>query len=282
MDSEVHDISQNIIDWAFQPSQLTVCEYARDQALTVNMLWEVAYSVCHEALHLNSLEDFSATEADLMDMKNNIRATWKSGDRRRTSSLRPMFTSLTMDSKEQGSTLGKTFTSGRAATSMSALHGPSYGLGETSLPFFRPLAPPPGIPSPTGLLSYIQELLPTSYPMVGTPMEYNFDPMTGQPLKPLISSMCSLPSQPLGASFSTPISVGMAGLLALPGLSREECPLVVGSLSHSSQVVADRRIPTVTVSSTAVETMLSALPEMAPRISTSCGNVTQGDICRVI
>ena len=217
-----------------------------------------------------------------MDMKNNILTMWKSRDRRRTLSLRPMFTSSSMDSKEQGSTLGKTFTSTRAAMSVSALCSPSYSLGKTSSPFFKPLAPPPRIPSPSRLSSYIQELLPTSYPAVGTPMEYNFDPITGQPLKPLISSTYSLPSQPLGASFSTPISAGMAGLLALPGLSREECPLVVRSLSRSSRVVADGRIPTVTVSSAAVETTLSASPKTAPRISTSCGSVTQGDICRVI
>ena len=169
-----------------------------------------------------------------MDMKNNILAMWKSRDRRRTSSLGPTFTSSSADSKEQGSTLGKTFTSRRATTSTSALCGPSYSLGETSSPFFKPLAPPPRIPSPSGLSSYIQELLPTSYPAVGTPMEYNFDPMTGQPLKPLISITYSLPSQPLGVSFSTPTSPGMAGLLALPGLSKEESPLVVGSPSHSS------------------------------------------------
>ena len=143
------------------------------------MLWEVAYGVCHEALCLDSLEDFNATEADLMDMKNNILATWKSRDRRRTSSLGPTFISSSADSKEQESTLGKTFTPRRAATSISAPHSPSDSMGETSSPFFRPLAPPPRIPSMSGLSSYIQELLPTSYPTVGTPMEYNFDPMTG-------------------------------------------------------------------------------------------------------
>ena len=190
-DSEVHDISQSVIDWALQPSRPTVCEYAKDQALTVNVLWEVAYGVCHEVLHLDSLEDFNATKADLMGMKNDILATWKSRDRRRTLSLGPTFISSSTDSKEQGSTLGKTFIPGRAATSISAPHGPSDNMGETSLPFFRPLAPPPRIPSTSGLSSYIQELLPTSYPAVGTPMEYNFDPMTGRPLKPLISSMCS-------------------------------------------------------------------------------------------
>ena len=217
-----------------------------------------------------------------MDMKNNILAMWKSRDRRRTFSLGPMFTSSSTGSKEQGSTLGKTFTSGKAATSISALCGPSYSLGKTLSPFFRPLAPPPRIPSPSGLSSYIQDLLPTSYPTVGTPMEYNFDSMTGRPLKLLIPSTYSLPTQPLEVSFSTPTSMGMAGLSALPGLSREEHPLLVGSPSHSSQVVAEGRIPTVTMSSATAETTLSALPKMAPRISTSCGNATQGDICRVI
>ena len=57
---------------------------------------------------------------------------------------------------------------------------------------------------------------------------------------------------------------------------------MVGSPSHSSQVVVDRRIPTVTVSSATAETTLLALPKMAPRISTSCGNMTQGDVRRVI
>ena len=199
------------------------------------------------------------------------------------SSLRPMFTSSSAGSKEQGSTLGKTFTSARAAMSTSALCSPSYGLGETSLPFFRSLAPPPGIPHPSGLLSYRQDILPTpSYPAVGAPMEYIFDPMMGRPLKLFISSMYSLLSQPPGASFSTPTSPGVAGLSAMPGLSGEECPLVVGSPSHSSQVVAGGRIPIMTVSSSAVETTLLALPMTTPRISTSCSNVMGGDIHQVI
>ena len=179
VDSEVCNISQNVIGQAFRPGQPTVWEYVRGQALTVNVLWEVAYSVCHEALCLNSLEDFNATEADLMDMKNNILTMWKSRDRRRTSSLGPTFTSSSVGSKEQGSTLGKTFTSTRAITSISALHGPSHSLGDTSLPFFRPLVPPPGIPPPSRLSSYIQDNLPTSYPTMGAPMEYNFNPMMG-------------------------------------------------------------------------------------------------------
>ena len=40
----------------------------------VNLFWEVAYEVFKEVLHLDLLEDFNATEADLMDLKNNILA----------------------------------------------------------------------------------------------------------------------------------------------------------------------------------------------------------------
>ena len=128
----------------------------------------------HEALHLDSLEDFNATEADLMSMKDDILATWKSRDVRKTSSLGPMFIS-SADSKSQGSTLGRTFVPGGATAPSGALCGPGGGMGEVSLSFFRPLAPPPGIPS----TPYLQELLPTSFPTMGLPSEYNFDPITG-------------------------------------------------------------------------------------------------------
>ena len=155
-----------------------VCEYMKDQVLTINMLWEIAYSVCHEALCLDSLEDFNATKVDLMGMKEDILATWKSRDARRTLSLRPTFIS-SADSKGQGSTLGRTFIPRGATASSGALCGPGGGTGGASSPFFRPLAPPPRIPSMSGLSPYIQELLPTSFPTVGMPMKYNFDPITG-------------------------------------------------------------------------------------------------------
>ena len=112
VDSEVHDISQGIIDWALRPSQPMVCEYVRDKALTVNVLWDIAYGLHHEALHLDSLEDFNATEADLMSMKDDILAMWKSRDARKTSSLGPTFVS-SMDSKGQGVYLGENFYSWR-------------------------------------------------------------------------------------------------------------------------------------------------------------------------
>ena len=66
------------------------------------------------------------------------------------------------------------------------------------------------------------------------------------------------------------------------GLSKEECPLVVGPPSHPSRVVVGERMPTVTVLSSAAETTLSSLPNMAPRISTSSSNVTGEDVRRVI
>ena len=47
-------------------------------------------------------------------------------------------------------------------------------------------------------------------------------------------------------------------------------------------MVADGKIPTVTVSSATMRTTLLASSEMAPRISASCGNAPQGDIHRVI
>ena len=49
-----------------------VCDYVRIRALTVDILWEVVYRVFREALHLNLLEDFNATEVDLGEMKDKI------------------------------------------------------------------------------------------------------------------------------------------------------------------------------------------------------------------
>ena len=183
MESEAHDISQSIIGCALQPGQPTVCEYVKDQTLTVYMLWEVAYRVCHEVLCLNSLEDFNATEVDLMDLKNDILATWESRDRHRTLSLRPTLTPLSASASKKSSTLGKTFTPSKASVSAGILHRSGYRLGGMSLPLLRPLAPHPGIPCPLVLSSYVQEIVPmSSYSAMGTPMEYNFDPMMGWPL----------------------------------------------------------------------------------------------------
>ena len=283
VESEAHDISQSIIGCTLQPSWPTVCEYIKDQTLMVNMLWEVAYGVCHEVLHLDSLEDFNATEADLMDLKKDILTTWESRDRCRTLSLRPTFTPSSVGASEKGSTLGETFTPSKATVSASILHGSSYGLEGTSSPLLRPLGPPPRILHPLMHTSHVQGILPTShYSAMGTPMGYNFDPMMGQPLQPSVSNTYSFLSQSPGIPFPTPVSLNVAGLPALPGLGEEECPLVVGSPSHSSWVVVGKMIPTVTVSSCTAETTLLALPTSTPRVSTSCANVAGGDVHRVI
>ena len=89
VDAEVHDISQGVIDQALWPGWPMVCEYMRDKALTVNMLWDIAYGLHHESLCLDSLEDFNATEADLMSMKDDILATWKSRDTRMIGTMYP-------------------------------------------------------------------------------------------------------------------------------------------------------------------------------------------------
>ena len=88
----------------------------------------------------------------------------------------------------------------------------------------------------------------SSYSAMGTPMAYNFDPMTVQPLWPLAPITYSFLSQSPGTLFSTPVGLSVAAWSSLSGLGEEECPLVVGSPSHSSQVVAGGMIPTVTVS----------------------------------
>ena len=152
-----------------------VCEHMKDQVLNVNVLWEIAYGVYHEALHLNSLEDFNATEADLMAMKEDILARWKSRDTKENF-IPQTHIHLIRGLKGQGSTLGRTFIPREATGSSGALRGPGGGMGGASSPFFRPLAPPPGIPSTSRLSPYIQEPLPTSFPMVGAPTTYNFRP----------------------------------------------------------------------------------------------------------
>ena len=248
----------------------------------VNVLWEIAYGLHHESLHLDLLEEFNATEADLMNMKDDILATWKSRDARKTSSLRPTFIS-SVEARSQGSTLGITFIPRGPTPPSDVLCGPGGGgMNAVSSSFFRPLAPPPGITSTSGLSPYLQELLPTSFPMMGPPVGYNFDPITGWPLKASTSDIFSWSSQPRDVAPPASTSWQITGLSKLVRAEQEEHPLVVGPLSHSSRVVAGRRVPTVTVSSSAAETTLSSSPNMAPRISTSSSNVTGGDVHRVI
>ena len=155
-------------------------------------------------------------------------------------------------------------------------------MSATSSLVFKPLAPPPGIPLVPGLSHYLQDPLPTIFPMMGLPTAYNFDPITGQPLKVSTPNIFSQSSQPQDVSLPTFVSPRVTGLSNLPGSSVEECPLVVGSPSCSSRVVVGERMPTVTVFPSAAKTILSSSPNTAPRISTSSSNVTGGDVHRVI
>ena len=86
-----------------------VCDYVKDKSLMVDVLWEVAYGVFKEALCLNLLEDFNATKADLVELKNDILTTWKSRDKHRMSSLGPTFIPSSVWASERKSTLGDTF-----------------------------------------------------------------------------------------------------------------------------------------------------------------------------
>ena len=185
-----------------------VCEYTRDKPLSLNVLWEIAYSIHKESLHLDSLEDFNATKVDIMHMKEDILAMWKSRDARKTSSLRPTFIS-SADSRSRGSTLGKTFIPGGPAPSNGVPHGPGGGgdMSAMSSLVFKPLAPPPRIPLALGLSHYLQDPLPTSFPLMGPPAEYNFNPITGQPLKASTPDVFSWSSQPQDVLLPTFISL---------------------------------------------------------------------------
>ena len=160
VESEAHDISQSIIAHTLQPGCPTVCDYVKGQSLMVDVLWEVAYGVFKEVLCLNSLEDFNTTEADLMDLKNDILTTWKSRDKHRTLSLGPTFIPSSARASKRKSTLGDTFSPSRAMAPvpihLSIFSGSTYGLGGVSQsPLMRPLGPPPGILYP--LISVLRE-----------------------------------------------------------------------------------------------------------------------------
>ena len=213
-----------------------------------------------------------------MDLKNDILAMWESRDRCRTSSLGPTFTPSSVGASEKRSTLGDTFIPSKAMVSATVLHSSGHGLGEMPSLLSRPLGPPPGIPYPSMPTSYGQTIFPNpNYSTVGSTMGYNFNPMMGQPLQPSILSGYPFLMQSPGMLFSTSISMSLADLPALLDIEEEECPLVVETPSHSSQVVVGGTIPTITVSLSAVETTLSASPRLTPRISTSSANMTGGD-----
>ena len=250
------------------------------------MLWEVAYGVFKEALKLDSLEDPSATEADLMELKDEILTAWRSRDKHKTSSLGPTFIpSSVRDSKKKKSTLGNTF-SPSSATAPAPIHssiffGSSYAIGETQSLLVGPMTPPPGIPYPSVSVPYGQGVFPTpSYSSWGSTPGYNFNPMMGQPLRPVVPSSYPFLSQSSEILLSTSLCLS---LVDVPPLLNEELPpLVVGTPSHSSHIVTSGTVPTVTVSSLGAEMTLSASPRLSPQISTSTTSMASQDVRRVV
>ena len=217
-----------------------------------------------------------------MHLKESILSTWKSRDARKTSSLGPTFIS-SADSRSRGSTLGKTFTPGQPVPSSSVLHGPGGG-GDAiaaSPSAFKPLAPPPGIPIAPGLSHYLQDPVPASFPAMGPPAEYNFDPITGRPLRASTPVFLRL-SQSRDVLLPTFVSPRVTSLSDLLKSNVEERPLVVGSASRSSRVVTGERMQITTVFLSVADTTLSSSAAAAPRISTSSSNIVEGDTRRVI
>ena len=104
---------------------------------------------------------------------------------------------------------GKTFISQRACTIQWCAPWPLVVVGDMSAAsssVFKPLAPPPGIPLAPGLSHYLQDPLPTSFPLMGLSAEYNFDPITGRPLKASTPNVFSWSSQPRDVLLPTFVS----------------------------------------------------------------------------
>ena len=114
-------------------------------------------------------------------------------------------------------------------------------------------------------------------------MGYNFNPMMGRPLRPSISSSYSFLLQSPEMLLSTSLDLSLADLPGLLDIDDEEPPpLVVEPPAHSSHVVMGGMVPTVTISLSAAETTLSALPRLSPRVSTSSTSTVGRDVWRVI
>ena len=114
-------------------------------------------------------------------------------------------------------------------------------------------------------------------------MGYNFDPMMGQPLRPSISSSYSFLLQSPETLLSTSLGLSLANLPGLLDIDDEEPPpLGVEPPAHSSHIVTGGMVPTITISLSVVETTLSALPRLSPRVSSSSTSTVGRDVQRVI
>ena len=265
-----------------------VCNYIKNRALTVDVLWEVVYRVFREALCLDSLEDFNAMEADLMELKDNILSIWKAKDKHKTSSLRPTFVpSSTRAGKKKKSTLGDTFFPSSATAPVP--------ICETFLQIklccrWGPVTPHKAHGSATRdplssvSMPYGQGVLPTpGYAPWGSDTGYNFDPLMGQPLRPAVLYSYPFMLQSSDILLSTSFCLSLMDLPPLVDEDDEKTPpLVVGPPSHSSHILMSGAVPTITVSSSGAETLLSTSPRVNQRMSTSITSSAHQDIHRVV
>ena len=264
-----------------------VCNFIRDRALTVEILWEVVHGVFREALHLDSLEDFNATEADLMELQDSILSIWKARDNCKTSSLGPMFVPSSARAGKKKSTLGSTF-SPSSAMAPAPIHQSlfprsSYVVGYVQSPLAKPVGLPPGISYPLVSLPFGQGALPTpGYNLWGSLMGFNFDPMMGQPLRPAVPYSYPFMSQSSDMLLSASFCTSFTDMPPLIYEDDEETPLVVGPPSCSSCVVMSGMVSSVTVSLVGAETLLSASPRVNLRMSTSIASSAGQDTHRVI
>ena len=127
-------------------------------------------------------------------------------------------------------------------------------------------------------------IFPTpSYSSCRLTVGYNFNPMMGQPLRPSVSSPYSFLSQSPEMLLSTSFGLSLVDLPGLLDIDDEgPPPLVVEPPACSSHIVMGGTVPTITISSSVVETTLSASLRLSPRVSTSSASTVGRDVWRVI
>ena len=253
----------------------------------LDLLWEVVQGVFREALCLDSLEVFNATEADLKELKDKTLSIWKANNKCKTSTPRPTFVPSTAGAREKKSTLGSTFSSSSTTTPLpicqSLFARSGYAMGRVEQTLAKPTGLPPGIPFAQIPTPFGQGTFPTStYKPWGSVTGYNFDPMTGQPLRPTNSYSYPFMSQYSDILLSTSLCPSLMDMPPLLDKKEDTSLLVVEPPSCSSHIVMSRMVPTVTVSSAGVEMLLASSPRANPRMSTSIAGPAKGDIQRVI
>ena len=287
VEAEIHSISQGVVARVLSKGRPMVCDFVGARALTLNLLWEVMQGVFREALHLDSLDDFDATEADLKELKDKILSIWKSNNKSKTSTLGPTFVPSTAWTREKKFTLGSTFlpssTTAPLPICQNLFARLGYTMGGVEQTLTKPTGPTLGIPFTQIPTPFGQGTFPTlTYEPWGSVTGYNFDPMMGQPLRPTNPYSYPFMSQYSDILLSTSLHPSLADMPPLLDEKEDTSPLVVEPSSCSSHIVMSGMVPTVTISSAGAEMLLSSSPRANPRMSTSIAGPAKGDVQRVI